>query len=92
MLLYILSVLFILFPFSECEELVLHFVFEVEFFGGVEGALDADELGVGMRQEVVDGLVVEGGIDGDIGGLDAVGGFVHPVLSKPRLQLQHIVN
>lgn len=51
---------------SEGEELVLHFGFEVELFGGVEGALDADELGVGVRQEVIDGLVMEGGIDGDI--------------------------
>lgn len=78
----------ILFPFSECEEFVLHFVFEVEFFGGVEGAFDADELGVGVRQEVVDGLVVEGVVDGDVGGLGAVGGFVHPVLSELELRLQ----
>ena len=70
----------------------MHLVFEVEFFGGVEGALDADELGVGVRQEVIDGRVVEGGIDGDIGGLDAVGGFVHPVLSELVLRLQLIVD
>lgn len=37
----------------EGEELVLHSVFEVELLGRVEGALNADELGVGVLHKVV---------------------------------------
>ena len=79
-----------MFPFLEGEELVLHFVFEVELFGGVEGAFDADELGVGVRKEVVDGLVVEGVVNGDVGGLGAVGSLVHSVLGEPGLPLSPV--
>ena len=68
----------------------MHFVFEIELLGGIEGTLYADKLGVGMGHEVIYGLIIEVGINGNESGLDAVGGLVHPVLGELRLLLQFI--
>ena len=43
----------------ECKELVLHFVFEIEFLGSVEGTLDADELDICMLHEVIYSFIIE---------------------------------
>ncbi len=44
---------------SEREELILHFVFEIELLGGIEGTLYADKLSVRMGHEVIYGLIIE---------------------------------
>ncbi len=41
----------------EGEEFVLHPVFEVEFLGGVDGSLYADEFCVGVLHKVVYGRI-----------------------------------
>ena len=72
---------------SKRKELVLHLVFEIELLGGIEGTLYTDELSVGMGHEVIYGLIIEVRVNGDVSCLNTISGFVHPILSKLRLQL-----
>ena len=66
----------------ERKELVLHLVFEIELFSGIEGTLYADKLGIWMIHEVIYSLVIEIGIDSDVGCFDAIGGFIYPILGE----------
>lgn len=66
----------------ECKELVLHFVFKVELLSGVEGTLNADELGICMLHEVIYGLIIEVRVNGDVSCLNTISGFEHLILGK----------
>ena len=72
----------------ESKELVLHFVFEIDFFRRNEGTLNANKAHVGMCHKVVHGVILQVSIHADIGGLDAVGGKIDRIIGELRLQFQ----
>ena len=73
--------------FSKRKELVLHLIFEIKLLGGVEGALNADELNVCMLHEVIYSFVMEIGVNSNVGSFDTIGCLIDLVLCELLLRL-----